>query len=329
MNEQLLIRFLTGACTQEEFHAIEKWISDDKTNAGWLFEMERIWSLKDELRFSDKKEIEAAYHRFTRKTGNNTSLQRDITRKLSYNWMKYTAVIVAVCLLSAYLHLVLRDTPGDSVANTIEVPVGQRASVILTDGTKVWLNAGSTLIYPAKFDKKSRTVELSGEGYFEVAADKRKPFMVHTSMLNVKVLGTKFNVKAYADENVSVALAEGKVQVSANDNRVSLTLQPNEKLSYLKNGQLVYDRSIDAEAISGWTSGELLFTDERLEDIVRTLERRFDVTIIIDTPELAGERFNCRTQPGVTVEQVLNLLKGTRKLNYTVENQTIKIKSRH
>ena len=328
MNEQLLIRFLTGSCTQEDLPEVEKWISEDQANADWLFEMERIWSLKNELHASGKDEIEAAYHRFRQAVSKVKETKPVIIRKkLSYGWLKYAAAILITALLSTNLYLMFQDRHDDIALNTVEVPIGQRASVTLKDGTKVWLNAGSILSYPSQFDKKERMVRLDGEGFFEVTPDKQKPFVVHTSLMDVQVLGTKFNMKAYNEEDVSVALLEGKVQVSVNDTQASLVLQPGEEVSYNKSGHLVHNKRADLSATTVWTTGEMLFADKPLKEIARVLERRFGVSITIDSLALADEPFTCRTQPEATIEQVLNLLKATKKLNYTINEQTVHIKA--
>ena len=319
MSEDLLIRFLTGTCTQDELLGVEKWISTDRANADWLFEMEYVWSLKDELRYSDRKEIETAYRRFSR-----TKQKPAKIRKLYPEWLKYAAVVAIVCLLSANIYQAFRDKyPDEVAASTIEVPVGQRVAVTLSDGTKVWLNSGSILSYPAKFDNKNRTVRLDGEGYFEVTADRKHPFVVSTTMLEVKVLGTKFNVQAYPDEDIAVSLLEGQLQIQAQNK--SVLMAADELVTWSKAAGLIHYKNKPVQHAAQWTSGELMFVDERLADIARVLERHFGVTIIIDTPELADERFSCRTQSGATLEQVLNLLKTTQKLNYSTREQTVNI----
>ena len=323
MNEELLIRFLTRTCTQEELLKVEKWVSTDQANADWLFGMERVWSLKDELRYSDRKEIEAAYRRFVR-TVSQTRQKQTLIRQLHRGWMKYAAAIVIVCLLAANIYQAFRNKPSDDVAaNTIEVPVGQRVSITLADGTRVWLNSGSILSYPTKFNHKNRTVRLDGEGYFEVTADKEHPFMVHTAMLDVKVLGTKFNVQAYPDEDVAVSLLEGQLHIQAG--RQSALMAANEWVTWTKASGLVHHKNREVQYVAHWIAGELMFVDERMADIAKVLERHFGVTIIFDAPELADERFTSRTQPGATLEQVLNLLKTTKKLNYSLRGQTVHI----
>jgi len=318
MNEELLIRFLTKTCTNEELLGLEKWISVDRANADWLFEMERIWSLKDELRYSDRKEIEDAYQRFV-KAGLQPASKK---RRLNREWLKYAAAIAIICLLAANIYQAFKGKTSDKITmNTVEVPVGQRVAITLADGTKVWLNSGSILSYPSKFDLKNRIVRLDGEGYFEVTADKEHPFEINTSALKIKALGTKFNVQAYPDEDIAVSLLEGKLHLQTDSQSVSMSA--NELATWSKVSGLVLHKSEAVQYAAQWTSGELLFVDERLADIAKVLEKHFGVKIIINTAGLADERFTCRTQTGATLEKILNLLKSTRKVNYTIKEQTV------
>jgi len=226
--------------------------------------------------------------------------------------------------LAANIFQAYRVKPSDVVdTNTIVVPVGQRVFITLADGTKVWLNSNSVLSYPGKFDQKNRTVRLDGEGYFEVTADQEHPFVVITSMLKVSVLGTKFNMQAYPDDDISVTLLEGQLHVQASGK--SALMDANDLVTYSKASGLVHHKNRIVQHTTQWTSGELMFVDEPLSNIAKALERKFGVTIIIDTPKLADEHFTCRTQQNTTLEQVLNLLKATKKLNYSINGQTVYI----
>lgn len=322
MNEELLIRFLTKACSQNELVEIERWISTDHANANWLFEMERIWSLKDELHYCDLNEIESAYRRFVR-TIEQTNQKHTIIKQLLYSkWCKYAAAIAIVFLLAANIYQFFRDKLSDEIAsNTIEVPVGQRVLVNLADGSKVWLNSGSRLSYYAKFDRKNRVVRLDGEGYFEVTTDKKHPFVVNTSMLDIKVLGTKFNVETYLDEDIAVSLLEGQLHIQAGSQ--TARMEANELVKWSKESGLMHHKNKELRQNIQWTSGKLVFVNEPLGKIAKALERRFGVTIIIESAELSDEPFTCSTQPEPTLEQVLILLKSARKLKYTINERTV------
>ncbi|WFE86068.1 FecR family protein [Parabacteroides chongii] len=324
MNEDILIRFLTHRCTPEEIKEIDQWIAASQANADWLFEMERIWSLKDQLRFSDKQEIEMAYARFMSGLQEKETKVQIVQRRSAYIvWLKYAAAIVLIGLLSTNLFYQLREEPV--AMNMVEVPNGQRVSLTLSDGTKVWLNSHSKFTYPARFSSKERDVKLEGEGFFEVAHNEKSPFVVHADLLHVKVLGTKFNVRAYDEEPSSITLAEGKVEVATNDNEHKVTLKPNEQVTYSKKGGLIVNKSVNASLTKSWTLGEAAYINKQLADIVSDLERRFNVHITVEDPELTKEVFTSRFKETATIDQVLTLLKDTRKLDYKIQGDHIRI----
>lgn len=324
MNEELLIRFLTHRCTSEELKEVDEWMAADQANNNWLFEMERIWSLKDELRFSDKREIETAYIRFlSGLQGKEPEVKAIRKRSVYLSWVKYAAAVLLTGLLSTNLYFLLEEKPA--ATNMVEVPNGQRASLTLSDGTKVWLNSQSKFTYPAHFSSKDRNVKLEGEGFFEVTRNEKSPFIVHADLLQVKVLGTKFNVKVYGEEPSSITLAEGKIEVATNDNEHKITLKPNEQVVYSKESGLTVNKSVNPALVKSWTIGEAAYMNKNLADIVHDLERRFDVQITVNDQELTTELFTCRFKETATIHQVLTLLKETRKLDYKIVGDQVQI----
>lgn len=323
MNEDLLIRYLTHSCTPAEIREIDEWIATDQANADWLFEMERIWSLKDELRFSEKKEIEAAYTRFISELQEKD--MKNETEKLSFSlsWIKYVAAVVLIGLLSTNLYFLLEEK--NELMNVVEVPNGQRVSLTLSDGTKVWLNSHSKFTYPAQFSSKSRNVTLKGEGFFEVTRNEKSPFTVYSELLKVRVLGTKFNVKAYEEEPFFITLAEGKVEVVTNDDEHKITMKPNEQVSYSRKNGMMLEKMVNTDTVRSWTLGEAAYINKRLDEITSDLERKFDVQIQILDQELASEIFTCRFKETATIDQVLTLLKETRKVDYKIQGDQIQI----
>ena len=148
---------------------------------------------------------------------------------------------------------------------------------------------------------------MEGEAYFEVQRDESLPFIVQTNAVDVKVLGTKFNVSSYAKEETKVTLKEGKVQVDCDAGKESYILHPNEQIVYSegKGAELL---QVDANRISSWTTGDL--------SIVKVLERRFNVQIVIEDPELSSEVFTCHSEDSAGIDQILKLLQQTRMLKY-------------
>ncbi|MDR0843818.1 MAG: FecR domain-containing protein [Tannerella sp.] len=325
MNGTLLLRFLMRRCTPAELKQVEQWVAADTANADWLFEMERIWGLKDEWQFSEQQAIENAYKRFVSglqkvKTANESKPAKSISL---VSLLKYAAAIIVMGLLSVNVYYMQHKDRPQIAMNTVEVPKGQRVALTLSDGTKVWLNSQSAFTYPSDFADGNREVTLTGEGFFEVAPDKNKPFIVHSSLMEIKVLGTKFDLKSYPGESSFVTLAEGEVEVSTSGAQVRL--KPNQQFFCSGETGLTEVKQIDPSLVNSWTTGELNFTDQPLSAIAADLERRFDVQIHIQDQTLAEDIFTCHVKETATVEQILHFLKETKRLNYKINGQEIQI----
>ena len=166
--------------------------------------------------------------------------------------------------------------------NTLEVPLKCDFRFTMSDGTKVWINAGSTLKYPAKFAADSRTVYASGEIYLEVAKDAERPFYVVVDGITVKVLGTSFNIRAYADENeTKVTLLEGKIAAQINDKEYTLT--PGKQLKCDKTFGGTSVRTVDPAEIVSWTRGYYIFKKARLQEVANTLKNWYGVNIMLSS----------------------------------------------
>ena len=311
MNEEQIIKYLKGQSTPRESEDIENWILKEKENAHIFFEIERLWMLKHEAVIVQTSRIETAYGRLS-------NLLRPKSQKyklLHPHYWKYVAVAVLALLITIdifYDH----PTISDSV-NMVEVPKGQRVNLVLSDGTKVCLNSNSCLHYPAIFSGKQRHVELEGEAFFEVTHDEKCPFVVQVPDMTIKVLGTTFNVKAYQNEVTYVTLESGKVEVRTTDERESVMLNPREQVSYSKQTGLKLHR-VNGNAFYAWKSGEIAYVDNFLSEIVKDLERRFDVRIRIEGQGLAERKFSLRVENNATLSQILTLLKGTRQLDFNL-----------
>lgn len=324
MKEELLFRFLTKTCTGDDLRKIDELIAEDKANAAYFFDMEHIWSLKNELRYSSEKEIETAYLSFCLSVDEK---EKEKDKATPARWRSKTpirrimAYAASALIAGILLFLYFNDRPEDAIMaeNKIEVPSGERVSLTLSDGTKVWLNAQSSISYPSGFSKKDRRVFLEGEGYFEVAHDAGKPFIVETPSLSIKVLGTRFNLKAYREEPASVSLQEGKIEVHIDEQHPNLVLSPMDELQYSSETGLKIVKRTDIARTSNWIRGELYFSGEKLEDIARVLTRRFGVNILIRDKNLESQRFSCRIHPGASLIHVMDLLKETREMDYFMD----------
>lgn len=173
--------------------------------------------------------------------------------------------------------------------NQLITPYGKRSVITFSDGTKAWVNAGSRLVYPTEFDKGKREIYVDGEIYIEVSEDKKRPFIIKTSQMDIKVLGTKFNVSAYeVDKTNSVVLLSGLVSISQNTSNKNIILKPDQMYSDVEGLQTV--ENVDASIYILWTQGLYQFESEKLGNIVTRLERYYGIRIECDT---AIEELKC------------------------------------
>ena len=218
---------------------------------------------------------------------------------------------------------ILHDTTRPEEFHMIQVPRGGEYILVLDDGTRVWINSESELRYPVAFRDSVRKVYLKGEAYFEVKCDEKHPFVVETSELCTRVLGTEFNVQSYERGNVNITLVEGRVAVNKNGNGAGVILKPGENASY--NGDSLYVESVDVLKYVSWKEGFFYYNNVRLEDILSELGRWFDFTVFYQNPEVKDYRFKFWANRKDTVEQVLERLNETGKLQIEVRGKTVTV----
>lgn len=210
-------------------------------------------------------------------------------------------------------------TSGEIVYNQLDIPRKGEYCLVLSDGTKVWLNSESQLRYPVAFQRKERRVFLVGEAYFEVVKDS-KPFVVSTAMGDVNVLGTAFDVKAYKNEEaVYTTLVTGSVNFKG---RESLILEPGEQAVAFVNGKME-KRKVDINEYIGWKNGLYLFRKQNLESIMNDLARWYDVDVFYQTPDLKDIAFTGNLKRYDNINAFMEILVRTGDIKYRIEGNTI------
>lgn len=186
---------------------------------------------------------------------------------------------------------VIKTTVLSKISKLV-IPYGSSSKIILSDSSEVWLNAGSTLIFPSNFTSKTREVVLFGEAYFSVKSDKEKPFIVQTSALEIMALGTEFNISAYAEDNViQTVLKKGSVSIRRIDDfkeENKIILIPNQLASFDKNTKQSIITTVDTDFYTLWTDGLLSFENRDLNRIIKSLERYYNINIQFENP-LTGQ----------------------------------------
>jgi hypothetical protein len=219
-------------------------------------------------------------------------------------------------------------SPESVSYNELIVPNGKRIQLVLSDGTMVHLNAGSTLKYPVRFLRSGpRKVFLDGEAFFEVTRDVEHPFTVKAQNIEITVLGTQFNVNSYSsDRVVNTVLAEGSVEINHSDdlNINQIRLTPNQIASFDRSEKRIRVGQVDANEYIAWTRGELWFQSRTFPEILKVLERHYDVTINNHYSYLDNQKFFARFD-SQTIEQVLQLFQNSESFSYTIKGNIIEI----
>lgn len=275
-------------------------------------------------------------------TFNNTNKVKSL-----FNWQWAAAAVLVLGIAGGLFYTWKFRQAGQAarlVMHEVRVPYGTTRKLVMPDGTKVMLNAGSVLTYPETFAKNTRDVTLNGEGFFEVIHNAKRPFLVHTNKLTVKVLGTVFNVKAYNnDKNIETTLLKGKVQVELENNpEKNIVLLPNEKLlvannqpqthsqvaGVLKEAKIEYQvitlPAVKADEIkeTAWLDNRILFTNELFEDVAKQIERKYNVQIVFENRALETEQISGLLDKE-SLQDALRIIEITTPFNYHMDGKTV------
>lgn len=217
----------------------------------------------------------------------------------------------------------------EEVYNKIETPRGGEYSLVLSDGTVVYLNAMSELRFPVNFVGEKREVELSGEAYFEVQKDASRPFIVRTGGLQIKVLGTEFNVCAYREKkSIKTTLVQGSVELSVQGEGQSVVLRPNQQAKFSKKSGNIKVKEVDVSSYIAWKNGMFDIRDWELEDIMEYLMRWYDINVFYQHESLKKMRFGCYINRYSDIRPVLELLEKTGKIHTELKGNTVVFSTR-
>lgn len=211
--------------------------------------------------------------------------------------------------------------------NTITTPRGGQYQLILADGSKVWLNAASSLRFPTNFVGKERKVELTGEGYFEVARNTSMPFKVNIAGKGeVEVLGTHFNINSYGDEaSINTTLLEGKVRVTEFAGKSSQLLIPGQQAQFSTGSTISINKDIDVEKVVAWKNGKFIFYDEDIRSVMRQLEKWYDLEVKY-SGNVTKDLFVGVVSRNVNISQILTMLEKTGGVDFEIWGKTIIVK---
>ncbi len=308
MNPELLQKYIAGNATEVEKQRVTGWIQENPENMREYMAQRKLHDM-------------ALWRTEPVAEENSRERKHFSLRGICMKAAKIAAVL-AIVLLGTHYWTGKHQVPEDKTWQSIYVPAGQRAELMLADGTKVWLNSRSTLTFPGSFKGDIRNVKLDGEGYFAVTKNVEQPFIVETNKCNVKVLGTEFNVMAYAADSVwETSLLEGAVEILVpGSNNSGMRLEPNTMAS-LKGNRLVKGHIKEADYFL-WREGLLCFNDISVRDMIEKLKLYYGVDIVVNNTRILKNRYTGKFRTKDGVEHVLKVLRLNNKFTYTKDDET-------
>jgi len=294
---------------------VQQWLVDDENSNEKEEASLKYWN---SLHTKANSSTYLAFKRIIAKIG---IPQRKPTIPLHRRLMRIAAVLIPVLMFVGGAYYFSQKDQFIQVFTAY----GETKHIILPDSSEVWLNSGSNIQYSSEFKGDSRNISLEGEAYFSVRKDSSKPFVVNTQHLAVNVLGTEFNLKAYINDSKTIAtLDKGNIKVITASNQ-SKILVPNEQLTYNSKTSNISVQKIYANDISAWKSGQLIFTKASFEDMLQTLERRFDVSFESESIESSNQGYTIKFLKDDSLESILDIMKDVvGNFSYQIEdNNTI------
>jgi transmembrane sensor len=317
---QLMIRYLQGTCTPEEKSLFEAWLLASEENRKQFHETKVLWYASRIEFYGSKEQLDKALSTFT-----HNIEQRPAHRgkKVFMHWARYAAMFIGVVAM-AWLFWKLNHRPG-SAPTMITASVGHTDSsklVVLSDGTRVWLNSNSRIIYPSQFSNDKRTIRLEGEAYFDVTHDPTHPFIIHTAAIDIKVLGTAFNVQAYAKENgVEAILVRGKIAIADSLGHDLAVMAPGQLAQYAKNKLTV--TNVNPDLYTNWRYGNITLNGADLKTIAHKLSELYQVQVTIDPSISDTTRYNFAFSKRKQVKGVMDMLCFIAPIQYRMQGKNI------
>ncbi len=335
ISTELLQKYFNQKCNEIEKEIVNSWYNDLKLEKALKFKLRDHWG---EIEFEptgcevDSNRIFDKIYRLIHTNEREKEQNKPLYQKFYNTFSKIAAILILPVLIFSGWYFVKSGIFSNNEENIsyaeIFSPLGARSHFELPDGSTGWLNSGSTLKFPVKFRGQVRKVSLSGEGYFDVVKNPKKPFVVKTGDIEVMALGTKFNVLAYPDDKTTnITLESGRVVINAickNKNVVRITeLEPDQQ-TIIKNESMKFQkRKVDSKNYTSWKHGMLIFRNEPMNEVIKRLGRWYNVEIVLKDNEIETYCYRA-TFEDETLNEVLTLLKLTSPIDF-VQDKRVKL----
>lgn len=327
--DKLISLYLSRRASEDQRQDLEQWILASEKNRATFHRLEKIWTMSLPANSDPRMDMvrDKIWESAVEETPLKPNQAPDARRVLP--WLRIAAVFM-LFLLGAWLLSILTKTEGEVAPKAIAWvektnPKGQRSSHLLPDGTKVWLNVASQLVFPEEFSDTLRKVKLTGEAFFEVAKNPEKPFVVETEGLTTLVLGTSFNVHAYPESpEIKVALLEGKVQVQNNTPSELQTsiLSPGEELLAPRDNSTFIKNKFQYENTFGWKEGVLIFDGMDFDGFRKSIENWYGVTVELKGRAPSDWSVRARYQRA-PLQHVLQDISFNKNMDFEIKDKTV------
>lgn len=339
MNEQLhipdtikdnIIAYLSGSLSPEQAKQLLDWLNEHNDRKQFFYHLTDIWHSTSLLSNLNEFDATKAWQDVMQTLStSNKKAQRKVNFTTFYKIA--AAAVIALLIGISFFFNTKKTSDVTEQFTEMVVPRGSKTMLTLPDGSQVWLNSGSKLAFSNLYGQKTRDIRLNGEAYFIVAKNKKSPFSVFAHGLKITALGTAFDVKAYDDEKlVETSLVEGVLRIGMTENKTgdSIILKPGQRALFTKNNEnnkkIIVDSVSDLNLYTSWRNKRWIFRHVTLEELAKTLERRYDINIIFKDSALKEYRISGSLQDE-PIEQVLRVLKLIAPIQYKLEHNTINI----
>ncbi len=318
MIKENLIKYITNNLNEADAAGVRELINTDSEYKKEFIRLKNIMAFSSS--YFGNININSEFERISNKL---KFRKQSKVRRIIYTGLKYAAVILFAVTIgygTSELELFKTDESVELVMNEMIAPNGQISEFILSDGTHVWLNSGTTIKFPSCFSNKKRDIYLEGEAYFEVSENKKWPFFVHSGKMITKVLGTEFNISAYSDNQfLETTLINGSVEIQDHYFKKVVILKPGQQFVHSRDNKINKVRKVDTRPFEAWKDGELIFRNRSLDEIKVKLERWYNVDITFGDEKVKAFRFSGTILKDKPFDQVLQAIKLTLPIGYKID----------
>lgn len=350
----IIIKVLKDEASPLDKQKLIAWLAEDEANMQVFKQSESVWNAFEILKMGKEYNSERAFDLFREKVSNRLKSSRRNGLYKKIDVLIRIAAVFVILIGIGYLFILPKEKSILSDQSLVEIisPRGSKTQVLLPDGTKIWINSGSKIQYSNNFNQSTREVFLEGEGYFEVKKNPEKPFIVATSDIRIKALGTTFNIKAYPeDKTIETTLIEGNLDVVSGTSGKSTklaSLKPNQKVTYYKEKETIHEQQksegkiesgkdrasalasdkvvsnekVNPSQITSWKNDAIYFENEKFMDLAIKLERRFGVSLHFVDEDLKQVCFTGKF-PDIIIEQVFQALQFASPFYYEFKDKDI------